>query len=65
MDKLLKLGRDVALLWKNYGASYLGGIKNTLLLALVQLLRETLGPGADEKLSESEKSALTKDENLL
>ena len=34
MEKLTKLGRDISLLWQNYGASYLGGIKNTLLLAL-------------------------------
>ncbi len=41
MDRLLKLGHDMSLLWSNYagnfflGSGYLGGIKNTLILALV------------------------------
>jgi len=35
MDKLVQLGQDVALLWSRYGSAYLGGIKNTLILALV------------------------------
>ena len=35
MDKLDKLGQDMALLWENYYPRYLDGIKNTLILALV------------------------------
>ena len=35
MDKLVKLGQDMALLWENYYPRYLDGIKNTLILALV------------------------------
>lgn len=35
MDKLLKLGQDMALLWGNYWKAYLGGVKSTLILALV------------------------------
>jgi len=35
MAKLIKLGQDMALLWANYRSAYWGGIKNTLILALV------------------------------
>lgn len=35
MEKLIKLGGDMALLWKNYWPAYLGGIRSTLVLALV------------------------------
>ncbi|MCI8537719.1 MAG: amino acid ABC transporter permease [Oscillospiraceae bacterium] len=35
MEKLVKLGTDMALLWGNYGPKYLDGVKNTLILALV------------------------------
>ncbi len=41
MERLVKLGQDMALLWSNYagnffdGSGYLGGIRNTLVLALV------------------------------
>ncbi len=35
MDKLIELGRDMAKLWSNYRGMYLGGVKNTLILALV------------------------------
>lgn len=35
MQKLIKLWQDMTLLWANYGPSYLGGVKNTLVLALV------------------------------
>ena len=41
MERLMKLGQDMALLWTNYrgsffdGSGYLGGIRNTLILALV------------------------------
>ena len=35
MDKLAKLGNDIVLLWTNYWSAYLGGMKNTLILALV------------------------------
>jgi len=38
MDKLIKLGQDIVLLWKNYGSAYLGGVSNTLILALVATL---------------------------
>lgn len=38
MDKLVKLFSDMALLWENYWPSYLGGIKNTLILAVVATL---------------------------
>ena len=34
MDKLVKLGQDMALLWGKYHPMYLNGIKNTLILAL-------------------------------
>ena len=35
MDKFIQLGRDMAKLWSNYSGMYLGGVKNTLILALV------------------------------
>ena len=35
MEKLIELGQDMALLWSNYRSAYLGGVMNTLLLALV------------------------------
>jgi putative lysine transport system permease protein len=34
MDVLIQLGSDMAMLWSKYASAYLGGIKNTLLLAL-------------------------------
>ena len=38
MDKVIKLGQDIVLLWKNYGSAYLGGVWNTLALATVATL---------------------------
>ena len=38
MEKLIKLGQDMAKLWANYSGMYLGGVKNTLILALVATL---------------------------
>ncbi|MGM9663155.1 MAG: amino acid ABC transporter permease [Oscillospiraceae bacterium] len=35
MEKLVKLGQDMVLLWDNYVGMYLTGVKNTLILALV------------------------------
>lgn len=35
MDKLVKIGNDMVLLWNNYSGMYLDGIKSTLLLALI------------------------------
>lgn len=35
MDKLIKLGQDMSRLWGAYGPAYLGGMRNTLILALV------------------------------
>jgi putative lysine transport system permease protein len=35
MNKFAQLGADIAKLWLKYGNSYIGGIKNTLILALV------------------------------
>ena len=35
MNKFAQLGADIAKLWTKFGGSYLGGIKNTLILALV------------------------------
>ena len=35
MDRLIKLGSDIMLLWENYGSAYLGGMWSTLLLALI------------------------------
>ncbi len=35
MEKLVKLGQDMILLWDNYGAAYLSGIVNTVILAVV------------------------------
>lgn len=35
MNKFAQLGADIAKLWVKFGGSYLGGIKNTLILALV------------------------------
>ena len=35
MQRFLELGQDMALLWQNYSAGYLSGIKNTLILAVV------------------------------
>ncbi|MBR5502506.1 MAG: amino acid ABC transporter permease [Oscillospiraceae bacterium] len=34
MNKFLQLIQDIVQLWKNYGGSYLAGMRNTLLLAL-------------------------------
>lgn len=38
MDRLIQLGTDMAGLWSRYGGSYLNGIKNTLILALIATL---------------------------
>ena len=35
MDKLVKLGQDMSLLWTNYKGAYWAGIQNTIILALV------------------------------
>ena len=35
MDVLLELGSDVARLWATYAPTYLNGVKNTLILAVV------------------------------
>jgi len=35
MDKVIKLGQDMARLWQAYAPGYLSGVKNTLILALV------------------------------
>ena len=35
MNKFAQLGADIVKLWTKYGASYLSGIENTLILALV------------------------------
>lgn len=35
MDILAKLGSDIGKLWSQYGTAYLGGIRNTIILALV------------------------------
>lgn len=35
MDKLVKLGQDMSLLWTNYKDAYWAGIQNTIILALV------------------------------
>ena len=35
MERLSQLGSDIVKLWSKYGGTYLGGIKNTLILALV------------------------------
>ena len=35
MDKLVKLGQDIVLLWSKYWPMYVSGVKNTLILALV------------------------------
>ena len=38
MDVMLKLGNDVARLWAVYAPTYLNGVKNTLILAVVATL---------------------------
>ena len=38
MNRLVQLGMDMVSLWEEYGGSYLNGIKNTLILALVATL---------------------------
>ena len=38
MNKFAQLGADIVKLWGKYGGAYLGGIKNTLILALVGTL---------------------------
>ena len=35
MDKLVKLGQDIVLLWSKYWPMYMSGVKSTLILALV------------------------------
>ena len=35
MDVLMELGNDVARLWTNYAPTYLNGVKNTLILAVI------------------------------
>jgi len=50
------------LLYVDHGARALIGV---LLLAAAQLLFDTAGERPEEKIADSENSALTKDENLL
>ncbi len=38
MDLVIKLGHDMARLWAAYGPAYLGGIRNTLVLAVVSTI---------------------------
>lgn len=38
MDLVIKLGTDMARLWDAYGSAYLGGIRSTLILAVVATL---------------------------
>ena len=38
MEKLIKLGTDIVRLWDAYAPSYLNGVKNTLILAIVATL---------------------------
>ena len=38
MTKFAQLGADIAKLWLKYGHSYISGIENTLILALVGTL---------------------------
>ena len=38
MDKLIKLGSDIARLWSAYAPTYLNGVKNTLILAVIATL---------------------------
>ena len=38
MDVLLELGNDVARLWATYAPTYLNGVKNTLILAVIATL---------------------------
>ncbi|MBQ8611708.1 MAG: amino acid ABC transporter permease [Oscillospiraceae bacterium] len=38
MDRLVQLFADIAKLWQGYGASYLTGMRNTLVLALIGTL---------------------------
>ena len=38
MDKLVKLGSDIARLWSAYAPTYLNGVKNTLILAVIATL---------------------------
>ena len=38
MNKFAQLGADIVKLWTKYGSSYLSGIENTLILALVGTL---------------------------
>ncbi len=35
MERVGQLGADIVKLWEKYGGTYLGGVKNTLILALV------------------------------
>ncbi|MCC8161830.1 MAG: amino acid ABC transporter permease [Lachnospiraceae bacterium] len=35
MNKFVQLSADIGKLWTNYGSGYLGGIRNTLILALI------------------------------
>ena len=35
MEKLIQLCADIAKLWQRYGSSYITGMRNTLVLALV------------------------------
>lgn len=38
MDLFIKLGHDMSRLWAAYGTAYLGGIRNTLILAVVSTI---------------------------
>ena len=51
MEQLAQLGADIAKLWGTYGSSYLNGIKNTLVLALVATLIGCLEPVSATVLS--------------
>ena len=35
MEKLFELGTDISLLWEHYWLSYLTGIRNTIVVAVV------------------------------
>ena len=50
MERFIDLGRDMSLLWENYkgsfflGSGYLGGIRNTLVLAVVAVFTAAANP---------------------
>ena len=52
MDKFIQLFSDIAKLWTKYGESYISGMANTLILALIALACVVITGAIGGKLKE-------------